>query len=74
MNAEAITRLNYTLIRDDDLQELGRDCLYEAPYTAYIQGNMINLLENSVNSLLRTNRVLDHFQVDDLCLFYPRER
>ena len=52
MTREAITPLNYTSSAIDDLRELERNCLYEAPYSAYVLRNVINLLENSVKFIL----------------------
>lgn len=52
MNTEAITPLNYPSSAIDDLRALERDCLHEAPYTAYVLRNVITLLENSVKFIL----------------------
>ncbi|EIX7809414.1 hypothetical protein MK936_004502 [Salmonella enterica] len=52
MTREAITPLNYTFSAIDDLHELERNCLREAPYTAYVLRNVINLLESSVKFIL----------------------
>ncbi|HFZ1005379.1 TPA: hypothetical protein ACIJRN_004010 [Klebsiella aerogenes] len=56
MSREAITPLNYTSSAIDDLRELEHNCLYEAPYSAYVLRNVINLLENSVKFILRKLR------------------
>lgn len=52
MNTEAIAPLNYTSSANDDLRALERDCLHEAPYSAYVLRNVITLLENSVKFIL----------------------
>ncbi|EAA7635145.1 hypothetical protein BHG93_21690 [Salmonella enterica] len=56
MTREAITPLNYTSSAIDDLRELERNCLYEAPYSANVLRNVITLLENSVKFILRKLR------------------
>lgn len=56
MNTEAITPLNYTSSAIDDLRQLERNCMHEAPYTAYVLRNVIHLLENSVKFILRKLR------------------
>ena len=52
MTREAITPLNYTSSAIDDLRALERNCLHEAPYSAYVLRNVINLLESSVKFIL----------------------
>ena len=52
MNTDPVTPLNYTPSAINDLRELERDCLHEAPYAAYVLRNVINLLENSVKFIL----------------------
>ncbi|MGA9620319.1 MAG: hypothetical protein WBR09_24430 [Serratia proteamaculans] len=52
MGIETVTPLNYTPSAIDDLRELERDCLHEAPYAAHVLRNVINLLENSVKFIL----------------------
>lgn len=52
MRTDTVTPLNYTPSAINDLRELERDCLHDAPYTAYVLRNVINLLENSVKFIL----------------------
>lgn len=56
MNTEATAPLNYTSSAMDDLRELERNCLHEAPYSAYVLCNVIKLLENSVKYIRRKLR------------------
>ncbi|WP_447874237.1 hypothetical protein [Serratia fonticola] len=49
---ETVTPLNYTQSAIEDLSTLEQACLWEAPYSAHVLRNVIDLLENSVKFIL----------------------
>ncbi|HHK5813141.1 TPA: hypothetical protein ACQVOS_004650, partial [Serratia marcescens] len=52
MTNETVTPLNYTQSAIEDLSTLEQACLWEAPYSAHVLRNVIDLLENSVKFIL----------------------